>query len=501
MQHANANIRHLAHGAAALLALLLAAAISILPLTSGQAHADEASPASASARWLWPLDAQVDVGFFIAVVDEDTASYPQNEEELQQILTGVYSPGIYIDDAFDASDFAAYGGDLYDQELYDLSGASINERILIFPTDDQIAAACTQEGIDFDPETQTVVWYVVKSALSTWDTVWHIDGLLVPKAIAPDPDEPVDPDPEPDPEPEPEPDPEPEPEPDPDPDPDDPDEPVEPEPEPDPDEPVEPEPEPDPEPDPDPDEPSNPDDPDTPAGPDPDDPTEPDDPEVPVDPEPEPDPDPVPDDPDDPQPDDPGSSEDPDDSVVPDDPDVPAEDPSPSDPDDPSAEDPGDTPIPGDEGSTAAGGQGGPSGGAAAEAPSQTQGGGIAGHASGQALTPLSTAPAAMNAPASAADEPSSVDEDGPATEVIEDVETPLQALSGLSDNVLSGGVAASQSSLSESASTALRVAGAVGLAGVAAGAVALNIAMAHAGNALSSLDSRLRDRGKGRRR
>lgn len=453
MQHANANIRHLAHGAAALLALLLAAAISILPLTSAQAHADEASPASASARWLWPLDAQVDVGFFIAVVDEDTASYPQNEEELQQILTGVYSPGIYIDDAFDASDFAAYGGDLYDQELYDLSGASINERILIFPTDDQIAAACTQEGIDFDPETQTVVWYVVKSALSTWDTVWHIDGLLVPKAIAPDPDEPSNPD--------------------------NPDTPA----------------------DPDPDEPSNPDDPDTPAGPDPDDPTVPDDPEAPVDPEPEPDPDPEPGDPDDPQPDDPGSSEDPDDSVVPDDPDVPAEDPSPSDPDDPSAEDPGDTPIPGDEGSTAAGGQGGPSGGAAAEAPSQTQGGGIAGHASGQALTPLSTAPAAMNAPASAADEPSSVDEDGPATEVIEDVETPLQALSGLSDNVLSGGVAASQSSLSESASTALRVAGAVGLAGVAAGAVAFNIAMAHAGNALSSLDSRLRDRGKGRRR
>ncbi len=432
MQHANANIRHLAHGAAALLALLLAAAISILPLTSAQAHADEASPASASARWPWPFDAQVDVGFFIAVVDEDTASYPQNEEELQQILTGVYSPGIYIDDAFDASDFAAYGGDLYDQELYDLSGASINERILIFPTDDQIAAACAQEGIDFDPETQTVVWYVVKSALSTWDTVWHIDGLLVPKAIAPDPDKPVDPDP---------------------------------------------------------------DDPDTPAGPDPDDPTVPDDPEAPVD------PDPAPDDPDGPQPDDPGSSEDPDDSVVPDDPDIPAEDSSPSDPDDPSAEDPGDTSIPGDGGSTAAGGQDGPSGGAAAEAPSQTQGGGIAGHASGQALTSLPTAPAATNAPASAAAEPSSVDEDGPATEVIEDAETPLQALSGLSDNVLSGGVAAPQSSLSESASTALRVAGAVGLAGVAAGVVALNIAMAQAGNALSSLDSRLRDRGKGRRR
>ena len=61
-----------------------------------------------------------------------------------------------------------------------------------------------------------------------------------------------------------------------------------------------------------------------------------------------------------------------------------------------------DTSIPGDGGSTAAGGQDGPSGGAAAEAPSQTQGGGIAGHASGQALTSLPTAPAATNAPASA---------------------------------------------------------------------------------------------------
>lgn len=445
MQHANANIRHLAHGAAALLALLLAAAISILPLTSAQAHADEASPASASARWPWPFDAQVDVGFFIAVVDEDTASYPQNVEELQQILTGVYSPGIYIDAAFDASDFAEFGGGLYDQELYDLSGVSINERILSFPTEDQIAAACAQGGIDFDPETQTVVWYVVKSAQSTWDTVWHIDGLLVSKAIAPDPDEPVDPDPGPD-------------------------------------VPVDPKPEPEPDPDPD-----VPVDPDTPADPDPDDPTDPDpDPDVPVDPNP-----------DAPEQDDPSSPDDPSDSD---------ENPVPSDPDDPSAEDPDNAVIPGDDGNAPDDNQNGSSSGSVQNAPHE-QDGEAAGHASDQAIVPLSTAPLTSGKPAPSAngslasENEAETKDEAPAAEVIEDADTPLQALSGISDSAFSQGIAAPQSSLNESASTALHVAGAVGLVGVAAGAIALNVAMAQAGSALSSLDSRLRDRGRGRRR
>ena len=384
MQHAKADIRHLARMAAALCALLLAITAPLLISSTAQAHADEI--ASASEDSIRSLDAQVDVGFFIAVIDDDAASYPQNEEELQQILTGVYSPGIYIDAAFDASDFAEFGGGLYDQELYDLSGASISERILIFPTKDQIAAACAQGGIDFDPETQTVVWYVVKSAQSTWDTVWHIDGLLVPKAIAPDPDEPAGPD--------------------------DPDEPVDPDP----------------------------------------------DPDVPVDPEPDPD----------------------------SDPDAPVE--------------------PGDGEHASDGNPDGPPSGTVQNAPHE-QGGEAAEHASSQTIIPLSTAPLASDAPAPAASEPlapeneAETEDEALATEVIEDADTPLQALSGISDSAFSQGVAAPQSSLSEPASTALHVAGAVGLIGVAAGAVALNVTMAQAGSALSSLDSRLRDRGRGRRR
>lgn len=441
MQHAKADIRHLARMAAALCALMLASAISILPLASSPAHADEV--ASASASGIRSLGAQVDVGFFIAVVDDGAASYPQNEEELQQILTGVYSPGIYIDVAFDASDFAEFGGGLYDQELYDLSGVSINERILIFPTEDQIAAACAQGGIDFDPETQTVVWYVVKSAQSTWDTVWHIDGLLVPKAIAPDPDEPAGPD--------------------------DPDEPVDPDP--DPDVPVEP----------------DPDDPDAPVDPDPDDPTDPDpDPDAPVDPNP-----------DAPGQDDPSSPDDPNDSN---------KDPVPSDPDDPSAEDPDSTVVPGDGEHASDGNPDGPPSGTVQNAPHE-QGGEAAEHASSQTIIPLSTAPLVSDAPAPAASEPlapeneAETEDEALATEVVEDADTPLQALSGISESAFSQGVAAPQSSLSEPASTALHVAGAVGLIGVAVGAVALNVTMAQAGSALSSLDSRLRDRGRGRRR
>lgn len=455
MQHAKADIRHLARMAAALCALLLAITAPLLISSTAQAHADEI--ASASEGSIRSLDAQVDVGFFIAVVDDDAASYPQNEEELQQILTGVYSPGIYFDAAFDASDFAEFGGGLYDQELYDLSGASISERILIFPTEDQIAAACAQGGIDFDPETQTVVWYVVKSAQSTWDTVWHVDGLLVSKAIAPDPDEPAGPD--------------------------DPDEPVDPDP--DPDVPVDPEPDPDSDPDA-PVEP-DPDDPDAPVDPDPDNPTNPDpDPDAPVDPNP-----------DEPEQDDPSSPDDPSDSD---------ENPAPSDPDDPSAEDPDNAVIPGDDGNAPDDNQNGSSSGSVQNAPHE-QDGEAAGHASDQAIVPLSTAPLTSGKPAPAAngslasENEAETKDEAPAAEVIEDADTPLQARSGISDSAFSQGIAAPQSSLNESASTALHVAGAVGLVGVAAGAIALNVAMAQAGSALSSLDSRLRDLGRGRRR
>lgn len=178
----------------------IAALLAMLPL--GKAHAVESDVTEIAGgqtenegpQLQLDFGQHVDAGFFVAVVKDGVDSYPQTEEELQGILTGTYSPGIYIHDAFDASDFAEFGGELYHDELYDLSGASIVDRIVRMPTDDQIAEACERAGIEFDSEAQTVVWYVVKSAASTWDTVWHIDGLLVPKDIAPEPE----PEPEPD---------------------------------------------------------------------------------------------------------------------------------------------------------------------------------------------------------------------------------------------------------------------------------------------------------------
>lgn len=389
MRHVNANISPLSRATAALCTLLLALMISLLPLASVQAHAAEANSASAHAARLWPFDARVNVGFFIAVVDEGTESYPQSEDELLQILTGVYSPGIYIDNAFDASDFAAYGGSLYEQELYDLSGEAINERILVAPSTEQIADACARGGIDFDPETQTVIWYVVKSALSTWDTVWHIDGLLIPKAIAPEPDEP---------------------------------------------EPVDPETPTDPEPD-------------DPSDPDPD--PNPDEPDTPTDPEPNPDPE---------------ETDETDDGTA-------SSDQNPS-----AQEKPVDT---------------------ASEPPTQPP---ASPTPNIEFLPTASATPIASDSHSPASDlvDPAESETASPAPS--SEVETPLQMRSD-TPSVSSPESGAPQTILSGPVSTALHITGAVGLAGVVAGTVVLNIAAAQAGNALSSIDSQLRSRGKGRRR
>lgn len=430
MTHVIANISHDARRLPTLACALLLAAFLIFALVASHAPAyaaesggDDASTEASSSR---ASEAHVNVGFFVAVVKDGTDSYPQNEEELQQILTGVYSPGIYIDQAFDASDFAEFGGELYGDQLYDLTGEAIDARILQVPTEEQIAEACARGGIDFDPETQTVVWYVVKSADSVWDSMWHIDGLLVPKEIAPEPGEPEDPD----------------------------------EPEvPDPDEP----------------------DPDVP---------DPDEPDV-----------PDPDEPDTPDPDEPGADVDPD---VPDD-----------DQDAPDASKPdnsGDVAQP--ESPSVSEGDASHAGDAPAHSSSSTS---VQQGASSQmpngvsspfadTANPSSQDAAATNDAPQAddadSDEPSKADDSldvsadaATAASSIAEEETPLGAATPVpgEESAIRG--------MSEAASTALHVVGAVGLAGVAAGVIAANVGMAQAGSALSSLDSQLRGRGRGRRR
>lgn len=453
------NIRLRARRATALLSALLLAASLGCAVPCGWAYAAPVPDEGAQVAYGEPSESYVNVGFFVAVAKEGTDSYPQNEEELQQILTGVYSPGIYIDQAFDASDFAEFGGDAYGDELYDLTGEAINARILTFPTEEQIAEACARGGIEFNPETQTVVWYVVKSADSVWDTMWHIDGLLVPKEIAPGPDEPEEPGTD---------------EPDaPDPDePENPDDPDVPNPDPDPDDPNQPE-------DPDPDQPVDPDGPDTPVDPDePDTPVDPDDPEVPVDPD-EPDSD-------DQNPDtDPGDSEE---SSGSDDEGGAVEPEAPgnadlTDSDEPAVSKPSSTheSLPGNLNTNANIPSEAPGAGAtptvieSREGASQPQ--------AKDSAEPVADAEAPA-APADASNAANSIAQD----------ETPLGAAPAVpGEEPVPGGI-------SEAASTALHAVGALGLAGVAAGVIAANVAAAQAGSALSSLDSQLRGRGRGRR-
>lgn len=409
------NIRLRARRATALLSALLLAASLGCAVPCGWAYAAPVPDEGAQVAYGEPSESHVNVGFFVAVVKEGTDSYPQNEEELQQILTGVYSPGIYIDQAFDASDFAEFGGDAYGDELYDLTGEAINARILTFPTEEQIAEACARGGIEFNPETQTVVWYVVKSADSVWDTMWHIDGLLVPKEIAPGPDEPEEP---------------------------------------------------------------GTDEPDAPDPDEPDTPVDPDDPEVPVDPD-EPDSD-------DQNPDtDPGDSEE---SSGSDDEGGAVEPEAPgnadlTDSDEPAASKPSSTheSLPGNLNvntnipSEAPGAGATPTAIGPREGASQPQ--------AKDSAEPVADAKAPA-APADASNAANSIEQD----------ETPLGAAPAVpGEEPVSGGI-------SEAASTALHAVGALGLAGVAAGVIAANVAAAQAGSALSSLDSQLRGRGRGRR-
>ncbi len=399
----------------------------------GEDSSAGASPSRASK-------AHVSVGFFVAVVKDGTDSYPQNEEELQQILTGVYSPGIYIDQAFDASDFAEFGGELYGDQLYDLTGEAIDARILQLPTEEQIAEACARGGIDFDPETQTVVWYVVKSADSVWDSMWHIDGLLVPKEIAPEPGEPEDPD----------------------------------EPEvPDPDEP-------------DPDVP----DPDEPDVPDPDEPDTPD-PDV-----------PDPDEPDTPDPDEPGADVDPD---------VPGDDDEQDSPDASKPDNSGDAAQP--EFPDASNGDVSHVVDAARPSPNTSLHQGGSSQMPNDVSSPFWDTPSPLGqdiavindvpqADGANSDELAKADgsldvsaDAAAAASSISEEDTPLGVTTPVpGEEPAIGGI-------SEAASTALHVVGAVGLAGVAAGVIAANVGMAQAGSALSSLDSQLRGRGRGRRR
>ena len=94
MRKAGLGISRLLRGAAALIVAALLAAFMCVPALS--------SPAYGDGRWsgsFWldgsrDREAVVDVGFFIAEVEEGATSYPEDQSQLDGFITGNYTDGI-----------------------------------------------------------------------------------------------------------------------------------------------------------------------------------------------------------------------------------------------------------------------------------------------------------------------------------------------------------------------------------------------------------------------
>ena len=60
----------------------------------------------------------------------------------------------------------------------DTTGAAVSANLSATPSDDVVKQACANsQKLSFDPETQTVVWYVIKN-----EGTWHVDGAIRNKA-------------------------------------------------------------------------------------------------------------------------------------------------------------------------------------------------------------------------------------------------------------------------------------------------------------------------------
>lgn len=57
--------------------------------------------------------------------------------------------------------------------------SGVESRLTALPTDDEIVADCktAKIPITYDPETQYILWYVIKN-----ERIWHVDGVLLDKA-------------------------------------------------------------------------------------------------------------------------------------------------------------------------------------------------------------------------------------------------------------------------------------------------------------------------------
>ncbi|MDD3177854.1 MAG: InlB B-repeat-containing protein, partial [Atopobiaceae bacterium] len=100
----------------------------------------------------------VDAEFYIRL-DGTIATEPQGHASSE------YTGAIKIADAVSTAAF------------YANSTEGVGSHLLNQPTDDQIKTVCNAKGISYDPDTQYVLWYVIKQ-----ESTLHVDGVLLDRA-------------------------------------------------------------------------------------------------------------------------------------------------------------------------------------------------------------------------------------------------------------------------------------------------------------------------------
>ncbi|SER69512.1 Listeria/Bacterioides repeat-containing protein, partial [Parafannyhessea umbonata] len=107
----------------------------------------------------WAAEKAVDTTFFVrldGVIPTEPSGHPMTE----------YTEGVTLKNNFNFSHFATD------------SSIGIADLLNALPSDDQIVTMCSHSGITYDPETQYVLWYVVKR-----ESTWHVDGVMLNKAL------------------------------------------------------------------------------------------------------------------------------------------------------------------------------------------------------------------------------------------------------------------------------------------------------------------------------
>lgn len=173
--------------------LLVPALVLSMALLPAVSVAEEVSlpdaEAGAGASDLPPQEDPVCIqAMFFVAYPEDPSKLPETEADLGDVR---YSDAIHIEGAIDpAVDWLENPSE--GTKAFGFDGKDVAAHLVCVPTNDQLVAAVADSGGSFDPETQTVVWYVIKSLSDGW----HVDGILVDKVAVepePDPEEPTPP--------------------------------------------------------------------------------------------------------------------------------------------------------------------------------------------------------------------------------------------------------------------------------------------------------------------